>query len=176
VVLIIEDEAPTRALLQVTLKQQGYRCLRAATGAEGIALARSREPDVVLLDLGLPDIDGVEVISRIRKRSLVPIIVVSARGQERHKIAALDGGANDYVTKPLLNGELLARIRVALRNRPDEEDEPAGCITVGRLTVNFDMRLVTVSRHRGPRGSGPGCPSWRGSRQVPSTSGRRSGR
>jgi two-component system, OmpR family, KDP operon response regulator KdpE len=144
-VLVIEDEAPTRALLQVTLKQQGYRCLHAATGAEGVAVALYRDPAVVLLDLGLPDLDGVEVTRRIRERSAVPIIVVSARGQEEHKIAALDGGANDYVTKPFVAGELLARIRVALRNRPDEEDEPTGSITVGNLTVDFDMRLVTVS-------------------------------
>jgi two-component system KDP operon response regulator KdpE len=144
-VLVIEDEAPTRALLQVALKQQGYRCLQAATGAEGIAVARSRAPAVVLLDLGLPDVDGVEVTRRIRERSAVPIIVVSARGQEEHKIAALDGGANDYVTKPFVSGELFARIRVALRNRPDEEAEPTGSVTVGNLTVDFDMRLVTVS-------------------------------
>jgi two-component system, OmpR family, KDP operon response regulator KdpE len=144
-VLVIEDEPPTRALLQVTLKQQGYRCLHAATGAEGIAAALYKDPGVVLLDLGLPDLDGVEVTRRIRERSAVPIIVVSARGQEEHKIAALDGGANDYVTKPFVAGELLARIRVALRNRPDEEDEPTGRVMVGNLSVDFDMRRVTVS-------------------------------
>jgi two-component system KDP operon response regulator KdpE len=143
-VLVIEDEAPTRALLQVTLKQQGYRCLHAATGAEGVAVALQRDPAVVLLDLGLPDLDGVEVTRRIREKSAVPIIVVSARGHEEHKIAALDGGANDYVTKPFLAGELLARVRVALRNRPEEE-EPTGVLTVGNLTVDFDMRRVTVS-------------------------------
>ena len=143
-VLVIEDEAPTWALLHVTLKQQGYRCLHAGTGGEGIALALGKAPAVVLLDLGLPDVDGVEVTRRIRERSTVPIIVVSARGQEEHKIAALDGGANDYVTKPFVAGELLARIRVALRNRPDES-EPTGSITVGNLSVDFDMHLVTVS-------------------------------
>ena len=143
-VLVIEDEAPTRALLSVTLKQQGYRCLHAATGAEGIAAALDREPAVVLLDLGLPDLDGVEVTRRIRQASAVPIVVVSARGQEEHKIAALDGGANDYVTKPFVAGELLARIRVALRNRPEEE-EPTGRVTVGTLSVDFDMRRVIVS-------------------------------
>src|SRR6202012_2599070 len=115
-VLVIEDEAPTRALLQVTLKQQGYRCMHAATGVEGVAAALQRDPAVVLLDLGLPDLDGVEVTRRIREKSAVPIIVVSARGHEEHKIAALDGGANDYVTKPFLAGELLARVRVCLRN------------------------------------------------------------
>jgi two-component system KDP operon response regulator KdpE len=145
VVLLIEDEAPTRALLQVTLKQEGYRCVTASTGREGVAAALSREPNVVLLDLGLPDLDGIEVTQRIRGKSTVPIIVVSARGQEDSKIAALDGGANDYVTKPFVTGELLARIRVALRNRAPREAEPEGSVTVGNLCIDFDMRLVTVS-------------------------------
>jgi two-component system KDP operon response regulator KdpE len=146
VVLIVEDEAPTRALLQITLRRESYRCIHASTGQEGVAAAIEREPAVVLLDLGLPDLDGVEVTRRIRERSRVPIIVVSARGQEEHKIAALDGGANDYVTKPFVAGELLARVRVALRGRTPGEDaqEPTGQVTIGGLTVDFDMRLVTV--------------------------------
>jgi two-component system KDP operon response regulator KdpE len=144
-VLLVEDEPPTRALLQVTLKQAGYRCMVAGTGRDGIAMAFSRAPDVVLLDLGLPDVDGVEVTERIRSKSAVPIIVVSARGQEEHKIAALDGGANDYVTKPFVVGELLARIRVAVRNRAPREAEPKGKVSIGNLCVDFDMRIVTVS-------------------------------
>jgi two-component system KDP operon response regulator KdpE len=108
------------------------------------------------LDLGLPDLDGVEVTRRIRERSDVPIIVVSARGQEEAKIAALDGGANDYVTKPFAAGELLARIRVALRTASSAESLPgvgAGKLTVGELTIDFDLRRVTMAgkeRHLTP--------------------------
>lgn len=144
-VLVIEDEPHMRTLLGVTLKQQGYRCLHATTGKEGIAAAQKCAPDVVLLDLGLPDIDGVEVTTRIRQKSRVPIIVISARGREEDKIAALDGGANDYVTKPFGAGELLARIRVAVRNFPKEEEKvDTGVVQVGDLVVDFDMRRVTI--------------------------------
>jgi two-component system KDP operon response regulator KdpE len=145
VVLVVEDEAHARAVLQVTLKQQGYVCLHAATGVEGVSVALEREPDVVLLDLGLPDIDGVEVTRRIRERSTVPIIVVSARGQEEHKIEALDEGADDYVMKPFVAGELLARIRVALRHgRASESASNSGTVRIGELAVDFDLRRVTV--------------------------------
>jgi two-component system KDP operon response regulator KdpE len=144
-ILVIEDEPHARTLLQVALKQDGYRCLYAANGVAGVDAALGREPSVVLLDLGLPDLDGVEVTRRIRQRSGVPIIVVSARGQEEDKIAALDEGANDYVTKPFVMGELLARIRVALRSsRTAEAPSESGTITVGGLSVDFDMRRVTV--------------------------------
>jgi two-component system KDP operon response regulator KdpE len=147
-ILVIEDEPHARTLLQVTLRQEGYRCLQATNGLDGVDAALSREPSVVLLDLGLPDLDGVEVTRRIRERSPVPIIVVSARGREEDKIAALDEGANDYVTKPFVAGELLARIRVALRSlRPAETASETGMITVGDLSVDFDTRRVTV----GPR-------------------------
>ena len=145
VILVIEDEPHARAVLQVTLKQQGYVCIHAPTGAEGVAAALEREPSVVLLDLGLPDLDGVEVTRRIRERSAVPIIVVSARGQEEHKIEALDEGANDYITKPFVAGELLARIRVALRNtQTSEKSFDAGTVRIGDLSVNFDLRRVTI--------------------------------
>jgi two-component system KDP operon response regulator KdpE len=145
VVLIVEDEPHARAVLQVTLKQQGYVCLHAATGAEGVSAAIEREPDLVLLDLGLPDIDGVEVTRRVRERSAVPIIVVSARGQEEHKIEVLDEGADDYVMKPFVAGELLARVRVALRhNRAAESASDAGTVQVGDLVVDFDLRRVTA--------------------------------
>jgi two-component system, OmpR family, KDP operon response regulator KdpE len=144
-ILVIEDEPHARTLLQVTLKQEGYRCLHATNGITGVDAALGREPSVVLLDLGLPDLDGVEVTRRIRERSGVPIIVVSARGQEADKIAALDEGANDYVTKPFVMGELLARIRVALRGSRTPETPPeTGTLSVGGLSVDFDMRRVTV--------------------------------
>jgi two-component system KDP operon response regulator KdpE len=145
VVLIVEDEPYARAVLQVTLKEHGYVCIHAATGAEGISAALERDPTVVLLDLGLPDLDGVEVTRAIRRRSAVPIIVLSARAQEEHKIEALDEGANDYVTKPFQAGELLARIRVAVRSvRTVQNRLESGCMTLGDLTMDFDLRRVTV--------------------------------
>ncbi len=144
-ILVIEDEPHARAVLQVTLRHEGYECLPASTGTDGIA-ALERDPALVLLDLGLPDLDGVEVTRRIREKSAVPIIVVSAQGQEARKIESLDEGANDYVTKPFAPGELLARVRVALRgtgsfDRPVE----TGCVALGDLVVDFDMRRVTVA-------------------------------
>jgi two-component system KDP operon response regulator KdpE len=145
-VLVIEDEPHMRTLLQMTLKQDGYDCIQASNGADGVTAALKTNLRVVLLDLGLPDVDGVEVTSRIREKSAVPIIVISARGQEEHKIRALDGGANDYITKPFGTGELLARIRVALRNDLRGKEEPdTGTVRIGELAVDFDLRQVTVS-------------------------------
>jgi two-component system KDP operon response regulator KdpE len=144
-ILVIEDDPHARTLLLFTLKQQGYCCLQASNGASGIAAAIEREPSLILLDLGLPDLDGREVTRRIRERSNVPIIVVSARGHEEDKVASLDEGANDYVTKPIQTGELLARIRVALRATGTMDKAPdAGIITIGDLSVDFDFRRVTV--------------------------------
>jgi two-component system KDP operon response regulator KdpE len=116
VVVLIEDEPQIRRFLRATLAGQGYRLFEATTGADGVVEVGSRQPDVVIIDLGLPDMDGLDVIRRVREWSDVPIIVLSARGQERDKVAALDGGADDYVSKPFSAGELLARIRVALRH------------------------------------------------------------
>jgi two-component system, OmpR family, KDP operon response regulator KdpE len=144
-ILVIEDDPHARTLLLFLLKQQGYRCLQASNGVSGVAAAVEREPSVVLLDLGLPDLEGREVTRRIRERSTVPIIVVSARGREEDKVASLDEGANDYVTKPIAAGELLARIRVALRaTRTIDESPNAGIVHVGDLSVDFDFRRVTV--------------------------------
>jgi two-component system KDP operon response regulator KdpE len=144
-ILVIEDESHARTLLLFTLRQEGYHCLQAANGVDGVAAAIDQEPGVVLLDLGLPDLDGGEVTRRIRERSNVPIIVVSARGQEESKVAALDEGANDYMTKPVAARELLARIRVALRStRSLEPTADTGVLTHGDLTVDFDLRCVTV--------------------------------
>lgn len=114
--LLIEDEPQMRRFLRAMLAARGYRLVEAETGGEGIAQATTRNPDLVLLDLGLPDMEGLEVTRRLREWSAVPIIVLSARGQEQDKIDALDGGADDYLTKPFSAGELLARLRVALRH------------------------------------------------------------
>ncbi|WP_437782677.1 response regulator [Sorangium sp. So ce1097] len=115
-VLLIEDDPQMRRFLRAMLAARGYRLVEAETGGEGIAQATTRNPDLVLLDLGLPDMDGLEVTRRLREWSAVPIIVLSARGQEQDKIDALDGGADDYLTKPFSAGELLARLRVAQRH------------------------------------------------------------
>src|SRR2546428_8225227 len=143
VVVLIEDEPQIRRFLRATLTGQGYRLFEATTGADGLVEVGSRQPDVVIVDLGLPDIDGIDVIRRLREWTAVPIIVLSARGQERDKVAALDLGADDYVTKPFGADELLARIRVALRHvaRP-----PRGADSVfrtGDLRVDLERRDVT---------------------------------
>jgi two-component system KDP operon response regulator KdpE len=143
-ILVIDDDPRSRTVLQVTLAQHGFRCLHAASGVAGVTAALEKEPSVVLLDLKLPDIDGIEVTRRIREQSAVPIIVISARGKEDDKIAALDSGANDYVTKPFLPGELMARIRVMLRAAsPESQALETGVIALGGLTVDYDRRRVT---------------------------------
>ena len=140
-VLLVEDEAPMRRFLRVALEAEGYRLLEAETAREGLTLAASHQPDVTLLDLGLPDLDGLELTRRLREWSQMPIIVLSARGQERDKIAALDAGADDYLTKPFSTGELLARIRVALRHRP-REGNPDPIFRTGEWEVDFARREV----------------------------------
>jgi two-component system KDP operon response regulator KdpE len=115
-ILLIEDEPQMRRFLRITLQSQGYRLVESETGLDGLLQAASRNPDVVLLDLGLPDIDGLEVTARLREWTATPIIVISAREQEQDKVKALDAGADDYLTKPFSAGELMARIRVALRH------------------------------------------------------------
>ncbi len=115
-ILLIEDEPQMRRFLRITLQSQGFRLVESETGSDGLLQAASRNPDVVLLDLGLPDIDGLEVTTRLREWTATPIIVISAREQEQDKVKALDAGADDYLTKPFSAGELLARIRVALRH------------------------------------------------------------
>ncbi|PYM89798.1 MAG: DNA-binding response regulator [Candidatus Rokuibacteriota bacterium] len=145
VVVLIEDEPQIRRFLRATLTGQGYRLFEAATGADGIVEVGSRQPDVVIVDLGLPDMDGLDVIRRIREWSAVPVIVLSARGQERDKVTALDAGADDYVSKPFSASELLARIRVALRHTAGashESDETT--FKVGDLRVDQLHRRVQV--------------------------------
>ena len=142
-VLVIEDEAQILRFLRATLTGHGYRLVEATTGEEGLRQAATRSPDVVLLDLGLPDIDGLEVTRRLREWSTVPIVVLSARGQERDKVQALDLGADDYVTKPFAIGELMARLRVALRRgaSPGENAEQ-GVVEIGGLTIDLTRRRV----------------------------------
>lgn len=146
-VLIIEDEKSICDFIGKTLDSHEYKVTVANNGKDGLALITSSLPDLVLLDLGLPDMDGVEVLRRLRQWDQIPILVVSARDQEKQKVEALDLGANDYITKPFGSSELLARIRAALRQRAAALS--AGAVrpeqyTAGGLTVDFDKRLVRV--------------------------------
>jgi len=145
VVVLIEDELQIRRFLRATLAGQGYRLFEATTGADGLIEVASRQPDVVIIDLGLPDMDGLEVIRRLREWTAVPVIVLSARGQERDKVTALDAGADDYVSKPFGAGELLARIRVALRHTAGASHEgEEAAFKVGELEVDQLRRHVTL--------------------------------
>lgn len=144
--LIVEDDKAIVHFISSILSVNEYRTLYAGTGREAIALIASYRPDVVLLDLGLPDIDGLDVLKTVRQWSEVPIIVVSARGREQEKVQALDLGADDYITKPFGTAELLARIRTALRHsmRPEVTNMPTGRFKTGELEIDFDRRLVMV--------------------------------
>lgn len=143
-VLVVDDEPSLRRLLRTGLAAQGYRVLEARTGQGAIDSLLRDTPEVVLLDLGLPDMDGLEVIRRVRGRGIrTPIVVLSSRGDERGKVTALDLGADDYVTKPFGMGELVARIRTALRHRLQQEGAPA-VFTSHALTVDLTRRLVIV--------------------------------
>ncbi len=144
-VLLVEDEAQMRRFLRSSLPAHGYVVVEATTGREAIVQAGTRNPDIILLDLGLPDMDGVEVAKQLREFSKAPIIVLSARGQERDKVDALDAGADDYVTKPFGLSELLARMRVARRHLEGRADEKAQPIfTVRNLRVDLGSRQVMV--------------------------------
>ncbi len=144
-VLVIEDEQEIRRFLRASLVHHGYELVEAADGQSGLRQAASQPPDLVILDLGLPDIDGMEVIRSLRGWSRMPIIVLSARGREAEKVNALDAGADDYLTKPFSVGELLARMRVALRHAVAlgaENDEPV--FSVGALRIDLGCRQVFV--------------------------------
>ena len=142
-VVLIEDEPQIRRFLRAALVSQGYRLFEAATGQDGLSEAATRQPDIIILDLGLPDIDGLEVIKRLREWTAVPIIVLSARGQEQDKIGALDAGADDYVSKPFGMAELRSRIRAVLRRAgPRAMDDDV--LAVGPLVLDRSRREVTV--------------------------------
>jgi len=139
--LVVDDERPIRRFLHASLGGQ-YTVLEAATGEEALALTASGHPEVILLDLGLPDMDGVEVTRQLREWSKIPIIVISVREGEEDKIAALDAGADDYLTKPFSVGELMARLRVALRRATNPEMEPI--YQADQLSVDLTRRMVTL--------------------------------
>ncbi|MCL4235753.1 MAG: response regulator [Deltaproteobacteria bacterium] len=141
--LVIEDDPQLRKLLRVSLPPNGYALIEAEAGAEGVRLAASHNPDLVILDLGLPDGDGVDVLRRIREWSRVPVIVLTARGRDEDKVTTLDAGADDYLTKPFSVPELLARIRVALRHAAAREGTGEPSVSFGDVTIDFARRVVT---------------------------------
>lgn len=143
-ILLIEDEPEIRRFLRTALPAHGFRLYEAAAGKEGLAEAQSRNPDLILLDLGLPDYDGVDIIKQIREWTATPIIILSARDQEQMKVAALDLGADDYVTKPFGLEELLARIRTALRHAVPPSAEES-LYAFGTVRVDLGRRRVFVS-------------------------------
>jgi two-component system KDP operon response regulator KdpE len=142
VALVIDDEVQIRRLLRITLEANGYHVIEAAGGQDGLTQAATRRPDVVLLDLGLPDLDGVAVLKRLREWSHVPVVVLSVRDRDEDKIAALDNGADDYVTKPFSTAELLARLRVAQRHVQPVAD--TAIFRMGDVEVDLSSRRVTL--------------------------------
>lgn len=145
-ILVVEDESNIRSFVQTILETNGYQVLTAGNGRSGLLLFASHLPDLVVLDLGLPDMDGVEFISTVRSNSGVPIIVLSARTDEGDKVTALDRGANDYITKPFGTAELLARVRATLRNSSQRAQAAAssGKFILHDLVIDYDRRLVLV--------------------------------
>ena len=144
-ILVVDDEAPIRRYLRAALGSQGFTVFESASGEEALQAVLSHRPDIIILDLGLPDIDGIEVTRRLREWSQTPIIILSVREAEQDKIAALDAGADDYLTKPFGTGELLARMRVALRKQSSAANEPV--FESKGLSVDFARRLVQVNEH-----------------------------
>ena len=145
IVLVIDDEAAIRRLLRAALEPQNYQVYEAETGQLGLQEAVGRRPDIVILDLGLPDMDGLTVLKRLREWSQAPVLVLSVRDHERSKVEALDAGADDYVTKPFGAAELLARLRAVLRRAAGPAGEPTGAIVVGDLRLDVTRHEVSVA-------------------------------
>ena len=143
--LVIDDEPQIRKFLRISLSAQGYRVIEAANGREGLEQAALVQPDLVVLDLGLPDLDGQEVLRELREWSSVPVLVLSVRASEGEKVLALDGGANDYVTKPFGIQEFLARVRVLLRQAGEGEPQREARVDSGDLSVDFAYRRVSLA-------------------------------
>jgi two-component system KDP operon response regulator KdpE len=144
--LVIDDEIQVRRLLSLSLENAGYRVIQAENGEDGLVQAGSRKPDIIVLDLGLPDLDGLTVLKRLREWSSTPVIILSVRDDAADKVAALDAGADDYITKPFHNDELLARLRAAQRHSSQRENITS--FEQGDLRVDFTERVVTYGRKR----------------------------
>jgi len=143
-ILVIDDELQIQRAIRTILTEKGFAVSTASRGEEGLTLAATNEPDLVILDLGLPDMDGVEVCTRLREWTQVPIIILSVRDSERDKVAALDKGADDYLTKPFGIEELLARVRVALRHSSHTKGEQSTIVKAGALTIDLAWHIVKV--------------------------------
>jgi two-component system KDP operon response regulator KdpE len=144
-VLLVEDEPQMRKFVRIALESHDYRVVEASTGEEGLRQASAYTPDAVLLDLGLPDMDGLDVTRRLREWSAVPIVIISARGHEDSKVRVLDGGADDYLTKPFGAAELMARLRVALRHAAQSREAPTAIVRIGEdVEIDLARRLVHV--------------------------------
>ncbi len=139
-ILIIDDEVQIRSLLEITLSANGYKISEASTGKEGLTIAATRHPDLIILDLGLPDYDGFEILKKLREWCQKPIIILSVRNSEEDIVKALDNGANDYLTKPFHSGELMARIRVAIRQSESNADIPI--LEFGNLNIDLANHIV----------------------------------
>ena len=144
-ILIVEDEKHISTFIHTILKSNHYRAIECQTGSEALSIATSHCPDLILLDLGLPDIDGLTVLRKIREWSNVPVIVISARSEEAEKVAALDLGADDYITKPFGTSELLARIRTAIRHSTKLENHTGSTFNLHDLSIDFNRRVVTIA-------------------------------
>ncbi len=142
--LLVEDDAPTRRAVAAYLEKHGYRIDEAADAREALRAWEARRPDLVLLDLGLPDLDGVELVRRIRREATTPIVILSARGEERDKVAALEAGADDYLTKPFGTEELHARIRAVLRRAAGPAADASGLLVLGPVSLDIGRREVRV--------------------------------
>lgn len=146
-ILVVEDEPPMQSFLRSLMRSHGFEALLATTVEEAIKLAATHTPDVVLLDLGLPDGDGIDVVRRLRTWSTTPILVISARQRDRDKVDALDAGADDYLTKPFSAQELMARVRVALRHRTQRATDASPIFETDGLTIDLARRQVTRDDH-----------------------------
>ncbi|RJX32868.1 MAG: two-component system response regulator KdpE [Oxalobacter sp.] len=144
-IVLIEDEVQIRRFLRMTLESEGIRVIEAGNGKQGLAEISARQPDMVLLDLGLPDMDGVDVVRQLRTWSSVPILILSARSDELQKVSALDAGADDYLTKPFGVPEMMARIRVHLRRRTSTAETTSPIFNFGEVTVDFPQRRIMRS-------------------------------
>lgn len=144
-ILLVEDDKPIRNFITTSLAAHGFRYIETDKGNEAITLFLSNNPDLIILDLGLPDIDGIEVVTRIREKSKIPIIIVSARENEKQKVEALDKGADDYLTKPFGIGELLARVRVALRHEMINQNQNNDIFKIKDLIIDFNKRRVMIN-------------------------------
>jgi two-component system KDP operon response regulator KdpE len=141
-ILLVDDEVSIQRAMAPLLRSRGYTVLVAASGRAALEIFERERPDLVILDLGLPDMDGSAVCRQLRERADTPILILSARGEEKHKVAALDEGADDYITKPFGSEELMARVRAAIRRSLGREDSLRGQLTRGDLTIDFDRRRV----------------------------------